>query len=363
MSEHVPVLNFNPISLGASATRSRTLAIILMAAIASVFWVDSRYPALMKRYRAGTEIKAAGALTFGTIYNVDRNMPLRTRIWRTTVNWLDANRVGMTFAFLFGPAALTFFATLPRRRTRSRWLNTLYGAVAGVPLAVCTNCVAPIARGLLASGMSTESVLATMFASPALNFVVLAMTFALFPLSIALIKLATVLFLIFVFAPAVGARQAITNEASACPIILGVAQSWREAALDVARSYAKSVWYVFRFALPLMLIAALLGAVAVELLPQQALFGQVTFGGIFVVALVAAFIPVPMAFDVAIAYIAMTKGVPMPYVVTILCTLGIISVYSLSIVGKSISWKVAAAAYGTVAALGTLSGVIARAMA
>ena len=46
-----------------------------------------------------------------------------------------------------------------------------------------------------------------------------------------------------------------------------------------------------------------------------------------------------MAFDVAVAYIAMTKGVPLPYVVTILCTLGIISVFSLSVVGKSISWK------------------------
>jgi hypothetical protein len=88
----------------------------------------------------------------------------------------------------------------------------------------------------------------------------------------------------------------------------------------------------------------------------------VTIGGIILVALVAAFLPVPIAFDVAIAYIAMTRGVPLPYVVTILCTLGIISVYSLSIVGKSISWRVAAAAYGTVAALGTLSGLIARAI-
>jgi len=69
---------------------------------------------------------------------------------------------------------------------------------------------------------------------------------------------------------------------------------------------------------------------------------------------------VPMAFDVAIAYIAMTKGVPLPYVVTILCTLGIISVYSLSVVGKSLSWRVAAAAYATVAALGTLAGLLTR---
>jgi hypothetical protein len=47
-------------------------------------------------------------------------------------------------------------------------------------------------------------------------------------------------------------------------------------------------------------------------------------------------------------------------VVTILCTLGIISVSSLSVIGKTISWKIAAAAYATVAALGTLAGLLAR---
>jgi hypothetical protein len=109
-----------------------------------------------------------------------------------------------------------------------------------------------------------------------------------------------------------------------------------------------------------MILAAVLGAVVIELLPAQALVTQVTTIGIVLVALVSAFLPVPMAFDVAIAYIAMTKGVPLPYVVTILCTLGIISVFSLSVVGKTISWRVAAAAYATVAAVGTVAGLVAR---
>ena len=360
MSAQSSVLNLNSGLTGVNVKRSRTLAIILMVVIASIFWVDSRYPALLKRYHAGTHVKATGALTFGMVYTVDRSMPLATRTWRTTVNWLDANRIGMTFAFLFGPAALTFLATLRRRRTRSRWLNTLFGAVAGVPLAVCTNCVAPIARGLFASGMSTESVLATMFASPALNIVVLAMTFVLFPLSVALLKLATVLFLIFVFAPAVASRQQPQAATMPLPIEIPDSETWAEAFLGIARTYARSFWYIFRIAFPLMLLAALLGAFVIELLPPQAFDAPVTLGGILLVALVAAFLPVPMAFDVAIAYILMTRGMPLPYVVAILCTLGIVSVFSLSIIGKSISWKVAGAAYATVVALGTLTGLITR---
>lgn len=362
MSVQASTFDLQPSLVTTNSWRSRTLAVILIVAIAGIFWVDSRYPALLKRYHAGTQVKATGALTFGTVYSVDRTMPLSTRVWRTTLNWLDANRVGMTFSFLLGPAALTFLATLRRRRTNSRYLNTLFGAAAGAPLAVCTNCVAPIVRGLYASGMSTESVLAAMFASPALNIVVLAMTFALFPASIALLKLATVLFLIFVFAPAVASRQANSAPAVICPIEIPNSETWMQAFASTARSFLKSFWYVFRVAFPLMILAAILGALVIELLPAQALIAQATIGGILLVALVSAFLPVPMAFDVAIAYIAMTKGVPLPYVVTILCTLGIVSVFSLSVVGKTISWKIAAAAYATVAALGTVAGLLTRAL-
>ncbi len=360
MSAHTSALDLNPPLAVTGTWRSRVIAVVLMVAIAGVFWVDSRYPALLKRYHAGTQVKASGALTFGTLYSVDRVMPLRTRVWRTTINWLDSNRIGMTFSFLFGPAALTFLATLRRRRTNSRYLNTLFGAAAGMPLAVCTNCVAPIARGFYASGMSTESVLAAMFASPALNVVVLAVTFALFPLSVALLKLATVLFLIFVFAPAMTPRSRAETAPLACPIEIPVSETWSQALAGTLRSFLKSFWYVFRVAFPLMILAAILGALLVELLPQQALFAPVTLSGIVLVALVAAFLPVPMAFDVAIAYIAMTKGVPLPYVVTILCTLGIISVFSLSVLGKTISWKIAGMAYATVAALGTVAGLLTR---
>jgi uncharacterized membrane protein YraQ (UPF0718 family) len=362
MSVQASAFDLEPSLVTTNAWRSRTLAVILMIAIAGIFWVDSRYPALLKRYNAGTQIKATGALTFGAVYQVDRTMPLSTRVWRTTVNWLDANRVGMTFSFLFGPAALTFLATLRRRRTSSRYLNTLFGAAAGMPLAVCTNCVAPIARGLYASGMSTESVLAAMFASPALNVVVLAMTFALFPVQIALIKLATVLFLIFVFAPAVASRQSKWEPAVVCPIEIPDSETWRQALVSTARSFFKSFWYVFRVAFPLMILAAVLGALVIELLPAQALVAQATIAGIVLVALVGAFLPVPMAFDVAIAYIAMTKGVPLPYVVTILCTLGIVSIFSLSVVGKTISWRIAGAAYASVAALGAVAGLLVRAL-
>ena len=361
MSSQTSARNLPLATAGTATWRSRALAILLMAVIGSIFWVDSRYPALMKRYRAGTEVKAAGKLSFGVVYQVDRTMTLATRVWRTTANWLEANRVGMTFSFLFGPAALTLLAMLPRRRTNSRYLNTLFGAAAGVPMAVCSNCIAPIARGLYLSGMSRESVLAAMFASPALNVVVLAMTFTLFPAKLAVLKLSTVLLLILVFAPLVATRSQDNDTVYTCPIEIPAAETWTQAIVSVATSYAKGFWQVFRVAFPLMILAAALGALLIEVVPPQALAGPATLPGIVAVSLISAFLPVPMAFDVAIAFIAMTHGAPLPYVAAMLCTLGILSVYSASVVGKTISWRVAGAAYATVAGLGIAAGLVARA--
>jgi len=105
----------NPLALSGS-WRSRTLALLLMIVIAGVFCVDSRYPTPLRRYHSGTQVKASGSLTFGTVYQVNGSQPLEAQNWRTTVNRLDANRFGMTFSFLFAPAALAFLATLPRRR-------------------------------------------------------------------------------------------------------------------------------------------------------------------------------------------------------------------------------------------------------
>jgi uncharacterized membrane protein YraQ (UPF0718 family) len=337
--------------------KRRAIAILLMAGIASFFWVDSRYPSLLKKYHAGTQIKVAGTLSFDRIYAVDRTMPLGTRVWKTSVNWLNANRVGMTFGFSFAAAGMTFLGTVAWRRSRYAPVNALVGAVAGMPLGVCANCVAPIGRAFYASGLGTESVLAAMFSSPTLNMVVLAMTFTLFPIQVGILKLATVFVMIFGVAPMLGIAQKELS-ATTSTVEIPATESWSEALTGIARTYLKSHWYLLRVGLPLMLLAAVLGAVVAEAVPQTVLLGQVSILGILLAALIGTFLPVPMAFDVVIAYLAWSKGVPLPYAVALLCTLGIYSVYSFSVVGKTISWKVASLVFGAVAALATLAGLL-----
>jgi uncharacterized membrane protein YraQ (UPF0718 family) len=164
--------------------------------------------------------------------------------------------------------------------------------------------------------------------------------------------------MIFAVAPLLGIGQKELSSV-ACALEIAPHETWSAALSGIGKTYAKSFWYVLRVGLPLMLSAAVFGALVAEAVPQAAMLGNVTLLGIVLVALIGTLLPVPMAFDVVIAYLAWSKGVPLPYVVALLCTLGIYSVYSFSMIGKTISWRVASWVYGAVGALGTLAGVLA----
>jgi hypothetical protein len=133
-------------------------AVVLVLSLGFYFWVDSRYPSLVKKLHSGTAIKVRGSISFDELLPVDPKAPVLTRIERTTVNWIWTNRIGMSFGVGFGAALLTLIPLFPRRRFKSPAANTLLGAFIGAPLGVCANCVAPIGRGLYSAGASAETV-------------------------------------------------------------------------------------------------------------------------------------------------------------------------------------------------------------
>src|ERR1700723_1483439 len=181
-------------SFSVSTPRRRLLEVSLAALIAFgavlIFWSQQRYPALLKKLHAGTGVKVAGAISFDALLKVTPDMPAPTRIARTSVNWLYTNRFGMYFAIPFGAAIMTLLAQSARpRRFASAPANVLCGAVAGAPLGVCTNCATPIGQSLLVGGASSRLTVAAMISSPSFNPVVVAMTFVLFPLPLAALRM------------------------------------------------------------------------------------------------------------------------------------------------------------------------------
>jgi len=228
--------------------------------------------------------------------------------------------------------------------------------VAGVPLAICANCVAPIGRSLFVAGASPNTVLATMISSPTLNVVVLAMVFALFPLPIALVRIVVPLVLlalvpVIVRKTAPAAWISRTGNTS-----LVDKNGWWQPLGFTLKSYLKNFAGLTVATVPLMVVAASLGALIVEVLPVNHIPTTVSLVGVVAVASAGTFVPVPMAFDVAIAFLLMTRGVPTPYVVTLRCTWGAFSLYPMLILGRTISWRTATALFGSVMLLGIAAG-------
>ncbi len=360
------------------------VSLLVILSVAIVFWSGSRVPQLNEKATMGAETNI-NALGFDTVFVIQPNDSTLKKIAYTTVNWVDTNKKGMTFGVLFAACLMTGFAVLRRRAFQSGFANSALGLVMGAPLGVCVNCAAPIATGLSAAGTRIETTLATMTSSPTMNFIVLGMLFSLFPLYFVAIKLALVVGFILIGIPLI-TRLFLKSEAATldanqkagifankeCPIpslesIPVMEEGWLKSFAWFGKSFAKNLWFIIKNTVPLMLLAGMLGAIIVTILPWDSLAelipGDTTatrMASMFVVGIIGAFLPVPIAFDVVICAVLLSAGMPARYVMVLLFTLGIYSVYSYFIVSQAISKKAASLMFVGVVFTGVLGGYVAN---
>jgi hypothetical protein len=319
-----------------------------------IFWSQQRYPALLKKLHAGTGVRVAGAISFDALLPVKREMPLPTRVARTSVNWLYTNRFGMYFALPFGAALMTLLANaaVPKRFSSAAG-NVVCGAIAGAPLGVCTNCATPVAQSLLVSGASTRMTVAAMISSPSFNPVVVAMAFVLFPLPLAAMRVAVPALLLLALPWLVP-----ENTRTLRRIAIDGPESVPVRLANFMKLYVRNLLRLTLMTLPWMLLAAVLGAAAAEMIPAYGTHVPVSVLGVVAVAILGTLLPVPMALDVALAYVLYHAGVPLPYVAALLCTLGPVSIYSLSAMAQSIGRGASLRLAGATALLGSLAGLV-----
>ncbi|MBB5342650.1 hypothetical protein [Tunturibacter empetritectus] len=331
------------------------LAALIAVGVLVTFWSQQRYPSLLKKLHAGAAVKVAGPISFDALLKVTPTMPAPTRVMRTSVNWLYTNRFGMYFALPFGAAMMTLLAGggVPKRFNSAAG-NVLCGAVAGAPMGVCANCATPLGQSLLASGASTRLTVAGMISSPSFNPVVVAMAFVLFPLPLAAMRVVVPTLLLIGLPLLVRENKVVVSS-------IGVsmeAEGLGPRLIALCRTYLRNLLRLCVLTLPWMLLAALFGALAAELIPAYGTHVPVSVGGVVLVAILGTLLPVPMALDVALAYVLYRAGVPTPYVAVLLCTLGPVSVYSLSALGKQLDWRTSLRLGGAVALLGCVVGFV-----
>ena len=372
------------LSISANWLQQNKRLIIITAvciALAANFWAGSRVPSLNDKASLGGDLVLEDPLGFEAAYPVDPGDPLMERILFTTVNWVLTNRQGMTFGILIAAAFMTILSLLKRRSFSSHFGNTLLGLFIGMPLGVCVNCAAPIARGLHDSGTRLETTLVAMISSPTLNIIVLTMLFSLMPVYMAVTKVAMTLIFLLVLVPLLS-RYIFKDQLVAQNITFAGGGSqepgnsnhcelrpdepgWIESTQWVLKKYASNLFYIIKLTVPLMLLAGLMGAVAITLFSWQEMASLIAGNqwymvvvGALVIAVIGLFLPVPIAFDVAIVTALLAAGIPPVYAMILLFTLGIFSVYSFFIIWTGISKKVALVLSGVLLLMGILSGIV-----
>lgn len=363
----------------------------LILGIALYFWTSSRYPALDEKAALGGENNIA-AIAFDQIVSVSSSDSLFYQIVGNTLNWAYTNKQGMFFGILFAAAIMTFLKILNQKRFKGRFANTLLGVSIGAPLGVCVNCAVPIALGAQKSGARTETTLAILLSSPTLNMVVLGMTFSIFPFWLAALKLgATLAFILIAIPLAVywfGPKGDATPESvdklmgavktvpkSTIPEVPerennkpSSALGWGAAFLWVFKEAAANLWYILKLTVPLMILAGLLGSIAVTLLPWHVLADITPTGTLAwlavlgLIAVMGTFLPVPIAFDVVICAVLLAAGLDPAYVAVLLVTLGVFSIYPGLQIWHSISKRLAIGLFGMVVAFGIAIGLGANAL-
>ena len=368
------------------------ITLLIIATICSVFWLGSRYPSLQSKAGADPDEALSTPLGFESHFPEPRADEKGKRVLWVAAEWAVTNKQGMTFGILLAAGLLTLVPLLPRKRG-GRFTGSVQGLLIGTPLGVCVNCAAPIGQAMLRGGSPVEVALAAMFSSPAFNVIVLGMVLTLFPWYLAGLKILVSLAMVLLVVPQLsrlaerpGWRRPVESKPKLPGLklfqwtesLLGsVSQSFLTPAGDAPKGffpalgwvllrYARNLWTVIRISLPLMLLAGLLGAAMVELLPWTRVAEIAQVDGLLpnaaVLVLVAVFgtlLPVPIAFDVVVCAVLWNAGVPTYVVATLLVTLGIYSVYPWSLIGTTLSWRVAAVAGAAVMTLGIIAGGIA----
>jgi len=302
---------------------------------------------------------------------VPADAPVWVRILAATVNWLDSMKIGMTFGVLFGALLHTVLRYYPLKIGKNLYLNSLKGALVGVPGGVCANCAVPIACGVTRGHGRVEVALGFLFSSPNFNPVVVMMTFMALPLVMTLTKYAILLFVIMVFVPSLIRWLerdkplpvfAVGDEGASCAIQLLPPDDCQERFTSVfgelALDFCRHVWMLVKPTITLMLLASVVSATLLVLVPWDSLLSAVTPLRLAFVSLVSVFMPVPIALDVMFAAQLQQQGVPSGYVMLFAMTLGTYSIIPSIYLWREVSKPLAVSLFVFFLVLGWVLGLV-----
>ncbi len=236
---------------------------------------------------------------------------------------------------------------------KNLYLNSLKGALVGVPMGVCANCAVPTACGVTRGHGRAKVALGFLFSSPNFNPVVVMMTFMALPWTMSVMKYAILLVVILVGVPGIISWLertkplkpfAVGDEAASCAIpipAIPCSEPFWFVLKELALEYAKNVWMLVKPTITIMLLASLVSAALLTLIPWQTLLAEPTPLRLGLVSLISVFMPVPIALDVMFAAQLQQQGIAAGYVMAFAMTLGTYSIIPTIYLWREVSKRLA----------------------
>jgi uncharacterized membrane protein YraQ (UPF0718 family) len=337
--------------------------------LVGVFWFASRYPQLARK--ASHVGDAMPSMAYSSqILTESPDAPVWQLILASSVNWLDNMKIGMTFGVLFGALLHTVLRYYPLKIGKNLYLNSLKGALVGIPMGVCANCAVPTACGVTRGRGRLEVALGFLFSSPNLNPVVVMLTFTALPLAMGLTKYAVLMLLILILVPSLirwleretPLQIQLAGDGETCALKLPAPDECQEefaaVSREMATAFARHVWMLLKPTVTIMLLSSILSAVLLTVLPWATLLSEITLTKLTLVSLIAVFMPVPIALDVMFAAQLHQQGMPSGYVMLFAMTLGTYSIIPMIYLWREVSKRLAAILFVFFVCLGWVLGLV-----
>lgn len=242
---------------------------------------------------------------------------------------------------------------------RSRFAQAVAGGTAALPSLMCTCCTAPLAVGLRRRGVGTAASLAYWVGNPVLNPAVLVFLFLVAPWQYGVVRLVVGAALVF-GASAVVARLAGADRAGAepaSPPVMPAAQPVR--LRDLPHRFVRSLARLTLLLVPAYVVALLLiGFVSGWLSDFAGLSSGLGLLAVAACAVIGTVLVIPTGGEIPVVLALSGVGVAAGAAGALLITLPALSVPSMVMVGRALSWRVTAAMAGAVAIAGLLSGAL-----
>lgn len=230
----------------------------------------------------------------------------------------------------------------------------LSGGIASLPSMMCTCCTAPVARSLRRAGVPTGTALAYWLGNPVLNPAVLAFLAIVLPWQWVVTRVAVGALLVFAATGAI-ARFARPREVPLPVPEEEAAPAPRRFPAALARMTVVLVpeYVVFVFAV---------GALRGWLLPVGDAATDAAVAVTVLAAVAGTLVVIPTAGEIPLIAGLAAAGVGRGPLGALLITLPAISVPSMVMVARALTWRVTVAAAGAVAASGLLAGALLAAL-